>query len=238
WVRNREQEALLGFQEISVNGHSFVEMRSGRERRTVQDRRSGFDRRFMGDLFRELDIKKGMNRFGGDREIYLGVLRSFAQNTKPLLEAIKAAQHDDWDDYTIRMHGLKGASRGIFAEEIAIRAEELEKAAKLGNIEFIDANNDTFVEIVEKLVADLDEMLARLDAENPKPRKERPDGKELAKLLAACKAYDMDGLDDAMASLEAFEYLLDGGLVVSLREAVDEADFEQIAVHLKVYGLE
>ena len=54
----------------------------------------------------------------------------------------------------------------------------------------------------------------------------------LEKLLAACRDYDLDGVDKAMAEIEKYQYEADGGLVVWLREALDRMDFMQIVEKL------
>jgi hypothetical protein len=124
-----------------------------------------------------LDMLKGLERFGG-RESYLGILRSFAENTRPLLESMQGVTPDTLPAYTVTVHGIKGAARGICAIEVGDRAEAL------------------------------------------------------SRLLAACDAYDMDGVDAAMKEIEASRYGADEGLVAWLRENVDRMNFAEIKERL------
>ena len=228
WVRDKEKEKQDFDQQVDVEGNIIPNTRSGNERRTKTNRRSGFDRRKFGRLYKDLSVNKGLQRFGGDKEVYLGVLRSYTVNTRPLLEKAKEMTRDNLADYAITLHGIKGSSFGIFADEAGKKAEALEKAAKAGDFEFISDKNPDFVEVVEKLLADLEIMLLKMDIENPKQLKEAPNKENLSKLFTACKEYDMDGAYAAISELELYEYASGGEFVAQLRRDLDEADFATI----------
>ncbi|MCL2530496.1 MAG: ATP-binding protein, partial [Coriobacteriia bacterium] len=164
WVRNKEKEKELGIKEINIGGKSFPDARSGVDRRKGDDRRCGFDRRVWGDLANSINISKGMRRFGNDKDVYLSVLRSFAKNTIPLLDEIKGVQADHLSNYAIVVHGIKGSSRGVYADEIGNWAESLEKAAKAGDFKFVSSQNNSFVQYVERFIADLSKMLDAIAA--------------------------------------------------------------------------
>jgi len=166
WVRNREQEKLLKIEQVELDGQSFPDTRSGGDRRAPEDRRIGIDRRAMGQLYNDLDVRKGMTHFMGDKEIYFDVLRTFAESTKDMLDQIRDIAPETLPSYAITVHGIKGASRGIFAEEIGARAEALEKAANANDYEYIAAHNMYFIEAVEALISALDSMFKRIDAED------------------------------------------------------------------------
>ena len=179
-----------------------------------------------------IDLKKGLERFSHDEASFLQVLRSYAANTKPLIEAARVVNKGNLAEYAIIAHGIKGSSWGIGADVLGDRAESMEKAARGENLAFVLDNNAAFLESAETLVAGLDELLRQMAFHSPKPKKEQPDQEVLEKLLAACGVYDMDGVDAAMAELESFEYESDGGLVVWLRENVDRMRFAQIKERL------
>jgi hypothetical protein len=158
----------------------------------------------------------------------MGVLSSYAANTRPLFKTLAEVNKDNLADYAITTHGIKGASWGICAGPVGDKAELLEKAAKEGDIGFVMINNAAFIEAVENLVTDIENMLDKISAENQKPKKDKPDREVLSKLLVACKAYDMDGVDAAITEIESCKYESDDGLVVWLRENVDLMNFPQI----------
>jgi len=108
-----------------------------------------------------MDIAKGLERFGGDEEIYLSILRSYAVNTPPLLDLIKNAGEDGLTAYAINVHGIKGSSRGISADKAGDLAESLEMAAKAGDFDFVIKNNAELLTVTEKLIADINDMLSK-----------------------------------------------------------------------------
>jgi chemotaxis protein histidine kinase CheA len=175
-----------------------------------------------------LDIDSGIKRFGGSDEAYLDVLKSFAVNTRRLLDKIAVFNPEALHDYEITVHGIKGSGRGICADKVADAAEALENAAKDADLGFITANNDALVILVRALVDDIDKAILQMQEDNPKPLKDRPDKEVLAKLKEACESFDMDGIDEAVAELEAFDYENDGNLAKEIIEKASLFDHEGI----------
>ena len=195
----------------------------------VHDRRTGGDRRQVPDVkIAWLDVQRGLKRFGGDNKSYMAILRSFASGTRSLLAVVRNTDGDNLGDYAIAVHGIKGSSRGICADLVGNMAEALENAAKSGDVGFVRAHNQDFLKTVEELIAYIDNVLATMNEENPKPRRNKPDGETLAAILAACKEYDMDGVDAAMEEMEKFEYESGSELVAWLRTNVEQMNFTQI----------
>ena len=232
WVRDKEQEKQYLDRQVDVVADTASDVRSGQERRVAFNRRSGIDRRKFGKLYDEINVEKGLKRFNSDKDVYLGVLRSFAANTRPLLEKILEVNEENLPGYTITVHGIKGSSRGIFAEEVGAKAEALEKAGKSGDFEFVRGNNPEFIELVQTLIDDIETALKNINLKNPKPKKDKPDEEVLKNLFAACKKYDMDGVDVAMAEIERYDYNVDGEIVGWLRVNVDETNFAKIVEEL------
>ena len=175
-----------------------------------------------------LDMVKGLERYEGDEKLYLKVLRSYAVNIAKMLDSIKSVCKDTLANYEIIVHGIKGASFDICAQQIGKDAKELEAAAEAGDLDYVNKHNGAFHEKTRKLISALEDMVAAIDAQNPKPQKDKPDGELLLGLLAACRKYSVDGADAAIAQIEKYRYTSDGGLAEWLRERVDVMDFEQI----------
>ena len=227
WVRDREQEQNYQNGYDNPDNDSAHETRSGAERRSSTVRRCGLDRRVFGELFYELNISRGVEKYG-DKDSYLNILRSFASNTKEELDKIKEVNGIDLNDYRIIVHGIKGASKGIFAENVGKKAEALEQAAKEGNHGFIYANNAGFFDTAGKLIADLDHVLIKLDAINQKTVMDSPDRETLVRLLHACCNFDIDGAYAEIEELERYEYIYDNDLIVWLRQNIDVTAFKKI----------
>jgi len=179
-----------------------------------------------------LDIAKGLKKYNGDEEIYLKILRSYAVSTRSILSAIDLVGADNLADYKLKVHSMKGTSLDIFADQIGNAAARLEQAAKDGDLSYISEHNPAFLEDAWKVIRDLDAMLLEISAENPKPKRDKPDKKWLLKLLDACSDYDMDGVEAAMAEIEKYQYASDGNLVDWLRNNADMMNFSQIVKKL------
>ena len=179
-----------------------------------------------------LDIEKGIKRYGGDEEAYLDVLRSFAANTRNILKSIENADERIPAEYGIIVHGIKGSSRGIFADEVGNAAEKLEKASKAGDFKYVSANNREFVESIRQLIHELEEMIKAVNSEDQKQMKDKPDAASLAGLLAACEAFEIEKVYEAMKDLERYEYKSGNELVSWLRENADLMNYTLIADRL------
>jgi len=214
WVRDKNQET--------------PDLYNVQDRRKIPDRRSGIDRRKSNAKLAGLDVDMGIERFGGDKKVYMDVLRSYATNTRPLLQSIECVSEDELPDYIITVHGIKASSYGIFANMVGDSAERLENAAKAGDYSYVVTHNPTLLAITRKLIDDLEEMLLATDAESPKPVRKKPDNEVLLNLITACKTYDIDAAEEAMAEIEKYQYETDGSLAVWLRENVNLANFKQI----------
>ncbi|MDR0906969.1 MAG: response regulator [Oscillospiraceae bacterium] len=238
WVRDREYEkkyaAEISSVGIAQDRRESNDRRSNEERRKEHDRRCVPDRRagITGKNISGLDIVQGKKRFGDDEEVYLDVLKSYALNTPQLLDKIRSVEESELADYAVIVHGLKSSSRSIGAEAIGARAESLEFAAKAGDFEIVNANNDSFVEAVQSLIAELSVLLGDIAKANPKPSAAKPDADTLAALRDACTAYDIDAVDAAMRELEKYDYKSGGDLVDWLQAQISIMGFKQIVEKL------
>jgi len=172
---------------------------------------------------------KGLKRYVGAEETYVKTLRSYATSILSIIDEINiTVDENTLEGYKIKVHGIKGASFDLNANDIAQKAEDLENAANSSDYVFIINNNRQFVKQVHKLANDIEEMLFDIDAHNPKPEKDKPDAVLLAKLSLACQNYSMDDVDKAMTEIEMYKYTEDGGLVDKIRKCVDLMQFPQI----------
>ena len=231
WVRDKELERK---QKMMLSEASKDERRGRSNRRSSLDRRSGADRRGIDEWeMSGINIKKGLEYFGGDEEIFLDVLKSYAENTPPLLNKMRECYKENLDGYRVTVHGIKSSSRSIGADIIGSQAESLEHAAKEGNFTFVSENNEKFIANAEILIGKISSTLKFLEEESPKPEKSEPDKDILAELLTACKSYDIDEVDAAMEKLECFTYESGEELILWLREQVNMMGLKSIAERLE-----
>jgi CheY-like chemotaxis protein len=225
WVRDKEREKGMKQEELD-------EKTRASQAGTSSEEPSLAERRQIDGL----DLKEGLERFGGREESLLHVLRSYAKNMPALLDRIRAPKEGQLSDYMIVVHGIKGSSYGICARAVGKRAEDLERAAKADDFTQVQAETPGLLEAAEKLVADISAMLEGLGSERRKPSKDAPDEETLDRLKNACAAYRMDEVDEAMTELEKFEYAHGRNLVEWLRARVDAMDFKEIQERLSFAG--
>jgi len=233
WVRDKEQEKLYIRDDIE---ESSVTILNDAVNKML------FNKSIIG-----LDIEKGITRFGGDSDAYIEVLGSFAKHTPPLLESardisdkLQSIDGNDENgmqaayqtDYETVVHGVKGSSRAIFANEVGSKSESLEKAAKYGDFAYIAANNDDFIKTTQQLISEIEALLSELCAAENKPFAEKPNAETLEKLRGACINYDMNIVDEAIAELEAFSYDSGSELVEWLRRNAELTNFDEIVERL------
>jgi CheY-like chemotaxis protein len=184
-----------------------------------------------------LDIPKGLEQVNGDEAAYIKILRSYTDNIRSMLRSIETVSENSLSSYKITVHGIKGTSYYIFARQVGSLAEALEKASAAGDFSYVSEHNPAFLETAQKLLSDLEGVISAFDAENPRPKKDRPDDKLLLKLLDACQRFDMDDLDSAMEEIERYQYESDGGLAVWLRETANMMDMARIVEKLTDMGV-
>ena len=199
------------------------------DRRQLPEDRSGEDTLLRGTPIAGLNLQKGLERFNNDEETIIGVLRSFATNTYPLLADLhKYLAAENLEEYAIIVHGIKGSSYGVFAEEVGRAAEMLETLAKAGDMDAVKVKHEPFVSLTKALLGDIERALAAIDATGCKPVAALPDSALLQELRKACEVFDMDRVDKAITKLESFQYESGEKTVAWLREQIDNMTFENI----------
>jgi HPt (histidine-containing phosphotransfer) domain-containing protein len=176
-----------------------------------------------------LDIAKGLNRYDGDEEIYIKILRSFTDSVQSLLDLMQVVKEEELHSYRIRVHGIKGSSYDIFADSVGKIAEKLEDAATAGDIDYIREHNPPFLEAAGGLIRDIRHMLSAINAENVRQKKEKPDTELLQKILSACEDFNLKRSEEALTEIEKYQYTADDGLAEWLRKNLDMMNFQQIA---------
>lgn len=182
-----------------------------------------------------VDTKKGLSLYVGDTDIYLPLLRSYIANTPGTLEKLRNVSAENLQSYVITVHGLKGTSAGIGAEEIRAAALELENLSRVGDLHGVLAKNDKLIADTEVIVANVKKWLEQYDFQNVKTRMEAPDRKLIAKLRQCCESYDMSGIDEAVLELDKTDYEKDADLVAWIKERIVISEIGEVAERLTEY---
>jgi hypothetical protein len=149
------------------------------------------------------------------------------------LDTLRNVSPENLSVYAVTVHGIKGSSYQICAGGIGKDAEILEFAAKAGDWETIRKNNGILVGNMETLLAGMREFLTHTEKEEDKPRAPAPDRELLARLLAACKEYNITVMEEALTELEKYSYESGNDLIIWLRQRLDNFDYELIQERLE-----
>ena len=182
-----------------------------------------------------VDTKKGLSLYAGEMDIYLPLLRSYISNTPGTLEKLRSVTAENLHDYVISVHGLKGTSAGIGAEDIREKALELENLSRSGDLQGVLSKNGKLIADTEIIVANVKAWLQQYDSKYAKPRLKSPDKELLAKLRQCCENYDMSGIDEIMAELDKNDYDEDGDLINWLKEKIVISEIDEAAEKLAQY---
>ncbi len=102
-----------------------------------------------------LNVQKGILYCNG-REGYLAVLQGYCEEFEEFgIGAESLFEQQDWKNYTIEVHGIKGAMRSIGAETLSDMARLLEFAGKDGNTDYILVHHGELMEEYLKLLDNL-----------------------------------------------------------------------------------
>ena len=111
-----------------------------------------------------IDAEKGLDLYDDEFDIYLTVLRSYAANTPAVLDKLRKVSAETLPDYAVTVHGVKGTSANIGAEETRKTALKMETLAKAGDLSGILANNEEFLKDADKLIENINLWLKEFDA--------------------------------------------------------------------------
>jgi len=106
-----------------------------------------------------LDVQKGLELYDDDEELYFIILRSYVKNTPGVLDNLRDVTSETLSDYAITIHGVKGTSTNIGAEDLRKAALELELLAKAGDLAGVQAVNEAFIKQGETLIAEIQSWL-------------------------------------------------------------------------------
>jgi PAS domain S-box-containing protein len=185
-----------------------------------------------------VDTEKGLLLYGGDKKIYLSLLRSYVFNTPVNLSKIKSVSKDTLNSYVIAVHGLKGTSAGIGAESIREAALNLENLARSGDINKVLELNNQLISDTETVVESVKTWLEGYDSLNAKPLQKAPNPEVLARLRQCCEKFDMSGIDKAMAELESTDYEEGNDLVKWLKDKIVISEITEAAARIAQYEKE
>lgn len=93
----------------------------------------------------EVDVESGLKNCGGKLSDYLEILKiNYTYGNKNLEELQNLLGQKDYENYTIKVHGMKSTARGIGANAVADLALKQEEAGKAKEYPYIDEHFEGF----------------------------------------------------------------------------------------------
>jgi PAS domain S-box-containing protein len=225
WIRNRQSEATLQQAEAAL------------KKQQPKENRKSILTGMLGKVrINGVDLASGMRRFNNNPEVYLRILNSFLQNIPTSLESLRSVTQETLPQYAILIHGVKGSCYGISADEVGKMAESLEMAATSGDFSKVMAGNTTFLRTVESLLPQFTALIDSADAiKDPAAgdTKPKPDPELFQKMLAACRDYDIDQMQQIMEELDKHAYQTQGELINWLKGQLVNFSYDQIQEKLE-----
>jgi len=136
----------------------------------------------------------------------------------------------DWRNYTIYVHGLKGALRNIGADGLGQQAYELEMAGKRGDEAFILAHNGDFTAAFDSFAAKITEITEAYNIKAGDSGNIAELLPEAEKILNAAKEMDYSLCAGILGNISAKHYNKSiDNMLLDLNAAVNDFEFELAA---------
>ncbi len=105
-----------------------------------------------------LDLKSGLEFAAGDEDFYLQILRTFLADNK--YQALQDYfKNEDWPNYKIAIHSVKGTSLTIGARELSVIAKDIDAAVKENNFEYVKEHHAEALEKYKELLDQMEKVL-------------------------------------------------------------------------------
>lgn len=176
-----------------------------------------------------INVDTALNQCGGDERILSDVLRS-AASTPSVRKLCKAYESNDLINYTVYVHGLKGALRNVGMEGLGNMAYELELAGKKKDMDFIHVHHEEFINAFNEFSCSALKITEHTG--NIPQKRGDPDKLYalLSKLIVAAEDMDYNASSDIIKSLENKTYGENtDSKLRRLQEAVESFDFSEAA---------
>lgn len=108
-----------------------------------------------------LDQTDGLRRMGNNKKLYHMVLAEYLEENKDVAELLdKAMREENYKEAVQIVHKNKGGSGNIGAKKLHAVAAALQKALEAGTQKDVDALNNEFASLLDKLLKEIEQLIA------------------------------------------------------------------------------
>jgi CheY-like chemotaxis protein len=185
-----------------------------------------------------VDFAAAMNLYDNSGAAYLPILKSFVNHTPKLLENMDICLRSSLPDYTIEVHGLKGACNVICAKKLADLARELEFTSKEGKSDTVERKHKELRRMALELTDRLKTLLAEWDSgllPKAKEKRAEPERALLTRLSDATGQFNSNVTEEVLGELEQYCYERGDDLILWLREQAENFDYDAMHTQLEKF---
>ena len=182
-----------------------------------------------------IDVRTGLNN-SGDEKSYRSLLKIFYETIDEQYAQIDGFyEAKDYDNYTIKVHGLKSTARIIGATDFGEEAQKLEDAGKKEDVDYINEHHRGFMEKYRSFEPCLQEIFGNSESDADKPVADEALMSEMYRMVkSAAESMDCDQLEGLFAELDNYRIPdKDKAVYKRLKEASDKYDYNEILEILK-----
>lgn len=182
---------------------------------------------------KEFPVIEGINKdsaikyTGGNLEMYISMLRTFvAEQEMKEDKLLEYERENNFKDFVVLSHGIKGISRTLGMDRLSSRMMELEKAGKEEDKEKIEAIISEVLSFYRKQAK---AIVAALPPEEPEKTKRVPSDfveKTLMEMHEHLEEFEMDEAEELFKKLWPAEYDdIKAPLMKELKESIERVDY-------------
>ena len=196
------------------------------------------------DLLEEAGIHTavGLQYCLDNTEFYDELLMKFASDADGKQEEIgKFFGQEDWENYHIMVHALKGTARMIGADALSDQAKDLEDAAKNRNVEYIGMHHENLLAKYQEMAQSIRDIFDEDVINEEQKEYQEISGSEFLRRLEeiedSLNTFEAEKTKSLIEQMNGFAY--GGNAVAGLLEEIgrDVDDFEMAAASEKVKTL-
>lgn len=167
----------------------------------------------------DIDAESAVLALGGSVKEYSNILQVFTEDEKKRIQQMdECIRAENIELYTIYAHSLKSSAAIIGAMELSKMAEQLEKAGKEKNSEFIHENHDNFTLKTSLIIED---VTCFLQQQKGCESQEKEQGNKeflyenLEKIVAALMEFELEIAEKALVRLDNMQWSEDISAILS-----------------------
>ena len=176
----------------------------------------------------DLDVQKGLT-YCGNVKNYIMILQNHKETGRENMEHIQALyENENWNNYTISVHGAKSSMMSIGAVELSVLAKDLEMAGRRMDVSYIKANHEAMMKEYERVITILEEcplLAAETSVKSAKANEGVSTMKGEPSDVVTKPELDNEKLKEHLKNLEDAAYGFDGEKMLAVLDEIAQYSY-------------